>query len=103
MASIALKRPERNRDRSKDHLAVIEQAADEGGLAIIDGAAGNKAQHGLVLVRFQIGVDVFCDQRVSFVNRVFGGHIGHLWGCETGTGEGGRGSLRSSLPAFSSP
>jgi hypothetical protein len=35
----------------EDHLAVVEQPPDQGGLAVIDAAAGDEAQQALVLVR----------------------------------------------------
>ncbi len=46
----------------EDHLGVVEQAADQGGLAVVHRAAGDEAQQGLVLVGVQIGVDVLGDE-----------------------------------------
>ena len=42
----------------EDELGVVEQPADEGGLAVVDAAAGDEAQHRLVLVLVEVGVDV---------------------------------------------
>ena len=39
----------------EDQLRVVEQPADQGRLAVIDRAAGEKAQHGLVFLLAQIG------------------------------------------------
>ena len=52
----------------KDHLAVIQKAANQGGFAVINRTAGDKPQHGFMLVHFQIGVDIRRDQIVGFVN-----------------------------------
>ena len=57
----------------KDHLGIIEQAPDQRRFAIVHRPAGDEAQHRLVLMRVEIGVDVFGNQRVDDVNR-----IGHL-------------------------
>jgi hypothetical protein len=46
------------------HLGIVEQAADQGRLAVIDGAAGDEAEQVLVLVRFEIGFDVGRDEIV---------------------------------------
>ena len=54
----------------EDHLAVIEQPPDQRRFAVIDRSAGDEAQHGLVLVLFQIGVDILGDQRIGDVNGV---------------------------------
>ena len=51
----------------ENHAAVVEQASDQRGLAVIDAAAGDEAQHRLVLVLVEIGVDVLRDQRVGLV------------------------------------
>src|SRR3546814_12852765 len=54
----------------EDHLAVIEQATDEGGFAVINAAASDETQQRLVLMLFQIGVNVLRDQRVSLISLV---------------------------------
>ncbi len=46
----------------KDHLGVIQQPPDQGGLAVVDRAAGDEPQQGLVLMRRQIGADIGGDQ-----------------------------------------
>jgi hypothetical protein len=46
----------------EDHLGVVQQPADQGGLAVVDAAAGDEAQQALVLMGVQIGVDVAGDQ-----------------------------------------
>ena len=46
----------------EDHPAVIEQAPDQRGLAIVDAAAGDEAQQRLVLMLHEVGVDVRSDQ-----------------------------------------
>ncbi len=46
----------------EDHLGIIEQPADQGGLAVVHAAAGDEAQQALVLVGVQIGVDVAGDE-----------------------------------------
>src|SRR3546814_19953148 len=51
----------------EDHLAVIEQATDEGGFAVINAAASDETQQRLVLMLFQIGVTVLRDQRGSLI------------------------------------
>ena len=55
----------------EDHLAVIEQAPDQRGLAVVDRSAGDEAQQRLGLMLRQIGVDVGRDQRVG---AIAGGH-----------------------------
>ena len=45
-----------------DHAGVVEQAADEGRLAVVHGAAGQQAQQVLLLVLAQVGGDVGADQ-----------------------------------------
>ena len=42
-----------------DALGVVEEAADEGGLAVVDGAAGEEAEEFLALVAGEVGVDGF--------------------------------------------
>jgi hypothetical protein len=54
----------------EDHLGIIEQPPDQRGLAIVHRPAGDEAQHRLVLMGFEIGVDVFGDQRVGDVDRL---------------------------------
>jgi hypothetical protein len=51
----------------EDHLAVVEQPADQGRLAVVDAAAGDEAQQRLVLVLVQVGVDVRLDEIGGFV------------------------------------
>ncbi len=46
----------------EDHLGIIKQPSDQGGLAVVHAAAGDEAQQALVLVGVQIGVDVAGDQ-----------------------------------------
>ena len=58
----------------EDHLAVVKQPPDQGALAIVDAAAGDEAQHVLVLVRIEVGVNILGDQLVGDVS---GGVIGH--------------------------
>jgi len=55
----------------KDHLAVVKQAADQRGFAVIDAAAGDETQQGLGLMLCQIGTDVGGDQ---IVGAIAGGH-----------------------------
>ena len=61
----------------EDHLAVIEQPPDQRRLAIIHRPAGDEAQHGLMLVRFKIGVDILRDQGVGLVDGFCNG-VGHV-------------------------
>ena len=42
-----------------DHLGVMQQPADERGFAIIDRAAGKKAQKLFLLMPVEVGVNVF--------------------------------------------
>ena len=42
----------------EDHLGVVEEAPDQGRLAVVDAAAGKEAQQRLVLVRVQVRFDV---------------------------------------------
>ena len=48
----------------EDHLRIVEEAPDQGGLAVIDRAAGDEAEQGFLLVRLEIGADVFGDEIV---------------------------------------
>ena len=43
-------------------MRLVQQAADEGALAVVDAAAGDEPQQALVLVRRQVLVDVLGDQ-----------------------------------------
>ena len=61
----------------EDHLRIIEQSPDQGGLAVIDAAAGDEAQHGLVLMDVEIGVDVLRDEGIGLVDGVLCDHVGH--------------------------
>ena len=45
-----------------DHLAVVEETADEGALAVVDRAAGQEAEQLLALVAVEVGVDVLLDE-----------------------------------------
>ena len=58
----------------ENHFAVVEQAPDERGLAIVNRTAGDKTQHGLMAVLVEISVDILADQRVGFINSVGAGH-----------------------------
>jgi hypothetical protein len=58
----------------EDHLAVIEQAADQRRLAVVHRPAGDETQHRLVLVGFQIGVDVLGDEGVGLVDHILVRH-----------------------------
>jgi hypothetical protein len=46
----------------EDEVRFVEQASDEGGLAVVDAAAGDEAEQGLVFVRVEVGIDVGLDQ-----------------------------------------
>ena len=61
----------------EDHLAVVEQPPDQRRLAVVDAAAGDEAQHGLVLMAGQIGVDVLTRERIGTVGLFGAGLIGH--------------------------
>ena len=56
----------------EDHLAVIEQPPDQGGLAIVHAAAGDEAQHRLMLMLVEIGVDVLGDEGFGLIDRCVG-------------------------------
>jgi hypothetical protein len=45
-----------------DHLGVVQQAPDQGALAVIDVATGEKAQQFLAFVLGEVGEDVLADQ-----------------------------------------
>jgi hypothetical protein len=45
-----------------DHLGVVQQAPDQGALAVVDVAAGEEAQQFLAFVLGQVGEDVLADQ-----------------------------------------
>ncbi len=45
-----------------DHLRVVEQAPDEGGLPIVDRATGQEPEQVLAFVFGQVGLDVGCDE-----------------------------------------
>jgi hypothetical protein len=62
----------------KDHLGIIEQPPDQRRLAVVHRPAGDEPQHRLVLVGFEIGVDVFGNERVGDVDRlVLKGGLAH--------------------------
>jgi hypothetical protein len=61
----------------EDHLRIVEQPADQRRFAVIDRAAGDEAQQRLVLVRFEIGVDVRGDQIVGLVDH--GRVVDDIW------------------------
>ncbi len=46
----------------EQHLGLVQQAADHGRLAVVDGAAGDEAQQALALVLLQVFLDVRRDQ-----------------------------------------
>ncbi len=46
----------------EEHLRLVEQPADQRALAVVHAAAGDEAEHALVLVRLQVGEDVLADQ-----------------------------------------
>ena len=54
----------------EDHLRIVEQAADQRRFAIVHAAAGDEAQHRLVLVLLEIGLDIVGDQRVGLVDGI---------------------------------
>src|SRR5690606_1506018 len=56
----------------ENHLRIVEQPADQGGLAVVDAAAGDEPQQALVLVQLEIGLDVLGDEGVGDV-----GGVGH--------------------------
>ncbi len=60
----------------EDHLGIIQQTPDQGGLAIIHAAAGDKPQQALVLMRSEIGVDILRNQGIG-LEAWGGGLIGH--------------------------
>jgi len=45
-----------------DHLGVVQQAPDQGALAVVDVTAGQETQQFLALVLAQVGEDVLADQ-----------------------------------------
>ncbi len=45
----------------EDHLRVPQQAADQGALAVVDAAAGDEAQHPLLLLGLEVALDIFGD------------------------------------------
>ncbi|MNS93818.1 hypothetical protein D3C72_1280150 [compost metagenome] len=45
-----------------DHLGVVQQAPDQGALAVVDVTAGQKAQQFFTFVLAQVGEDVLADQ-----------------------------------------
>ena len=47
-----------------NHVRVVQQAADERALAVIDRPAGQKAQQLLVLMAREVGLDVALDELV---------------------------------------
>ena len=60
----------------EDHLGIVQQPPDQRRLAVIDAAAGDEAQHRLVLVLVEIGVDILGDQGFGDVDGV--GQVGHI-------------------------
>jgi hypothetical protein len=66
----------------EDRLGIVKQATDQRRLAVVDRAAGDEAQHRLVGVEIEIGVDVGGDQRVGGV----GGHASAPAAGEDGCG-----------------
>ncbi len=61
----------------EDHLAVVEQPPDQRRFAIVHTAAGDEAQHGLVLVAGQIGVDILARERIGAVGLLGNRLVGH--------------------------
>ena len=49
----------------EEHLRLVQQAADQRALAVVDAAAGDEAQQALVLVRVEVRVDVLGDEVAS--------------------------------------
>jgi ABC-type molybdate transport system substrate-binding protein len=45
-----------------DHLGVVQQAPDQGALAVVDVTTGQEAQQFLAFVLGQVGEDVLADQ-----------------------------------------
>ncbi|MNJ80350.1 hypothetical protein D3C77_787050 [compost metagenome] len=45
-----------------DHLGIVQQTPDQRALAVVDVAAGEKAQQFLAFVLGQVGEDVLADQ-----------------------------------------
>src|SRR5699024_1523058 len=41
---------------------LVQQASDHGAFAVVDAAAGDEAEHALVRVTFEVGLDVIGDQ-----------------------------------------
>src|SRR3546814_18719873 len=54
----------------EDHLGIIEQPADQRRLAVVHRSAGDEAQQRLVLMVFEILIDVFGDERGGLVDDV---------------------------------
>src|SRR3546814_16915963 len=54
----------------EDHLGIIEQPADKRRLAVVHRSAGDEAQQRLVLMDFEILIDVLGDERVGLVDDV---------------------------------
>ena len=46
----------------EDHFGIIKQPPDQGGLAVIDTAAGDEAEQALMLMLQQIGVNIGADE-----------------------------------------
>jgi len=49
----------------EDEVRLVEEPTDQGALAIVDAAAGDEAQQGLVLVGVQVRVDVVGDESLA--------------------------------------
>src|SRR3546814_9072939 len=54
----------------EDHLGIIEQPADQRRLAVVHRSAGDETQQRLVLMDFEILIDVLGDERVGLVDDV---------------------------------
>ncbi len=66
-----------------DHLAVVQQTTDQRALPVIDAAASDEPQQLLVLMLFQVSVDVGGDEFRL---------MGHGGACEQGAGSGEQGA-----------
>jgi hypothetical protein len=53
----------------EQRLGLVQQAPDQGALAVVDAAAGDEAQQGLVLVQVEVAFDVALDQGGALVHQ----------------------------------
>ncbi len=61
----------------ENHFRIIEQPADQRGLAVIDRAAGDEPQQRFMLMLEEIRIDILGNEVLRFVAAIAGNHVRH--------------------------